>query len=752
METKIIPLIAFENGKYTIGEEASKWLSHQTKPFATLCCAGKYRTGKSFLLNRITNAKPGQGFGVGETVQACTKGIWISKTMLETSTDMDVLVMDTEGIDALDAEQSHDTRIFTLAILLSSMFIYNSVGHIDETSVQTLSFMSKVAEFLDKDATKPDFYWVLRDFSLEMVGKNGKPIENREYLEEALCETMETKDSTRSCIKNIFPNRQLFTLPRPSKTDSSQKLDINQKNLNPKFMTSMGEMRESILNNAKPICANRKPMTGSMFLTLCKHLIEKIQDDKMPVMKDAWSLVREIQHNDAYRELMELISERINSVKPDTEKNLMETAAALETEFEDLFIEKAMAPHHSPVFLLFLEKIKQHTLKMVEEKKLNMEEVVQNIVSKIEETNEGLSFNNILQECNDFVTTYDSSMFVHTLFPEVLKLINSEFVKTRKESYEKGQSDVNTNLEFSIEEMKLKYEDVVERLEQEQEYNLTLQPKETIVVTEKPCMVDSFTTMDDDFIFEKPNTDTNETEMEDFFDQLRSMSETKENIEKELDFYKQGYNECKQQLEDLSNNVQKNISDLERKSKDHCEKVNKELLKEKRERERLEIDITILDSSKTQLETSYKVLQEKFDSIQNKTIDIQKSTLEEFRKKDLDFRSDLEKGKQDLAELNRKLSEEKQSSTFHQAECNHLKRQLEDYNETKQELKKIRCELIDKKTENARMETDLKNIKVTIEKKDGECDRLKRSNLTLENKVAVLTTEKHIYQANTTFS
>ena len=81
MESKIIPLIAFENGKYKIGEEASKWLSRQTRPFATLCCAGKYRTGKSFLLNRITNAKPGQGFGVGETVQACTKGIWISKTL-----------------------------------------------------------------------------------------------------------------------------------------------------------------------------------------------------------------------------------------------------------------------------------------------------------------------------------------------------------------------------------------------------------------------------------------------------------------------------------------------------------------------------------------------------------------------------------------------------------------------------------------------------------------------------------------------
>jgi hypothetical protein len=43
-----------------------------------IAVAGKYRTGKSFLLNRIILNKTDQsGFGVGPTINPCTKGLWI---------------------------------------------------------------------------------------------------------------------------------------------------------------------------------------------------------------------------------------------------------------------------------------------------------------------------------------------------------------------------------------------------------------------------------------------------------------------------------------------------------------------------------------------------------------------------------------------------------------------------------------------------------------------------------------------------
>ncbi len=44
---------------------------------AVIAVAGKYRTGKSFLLNRVILNKKKEGFGVGPTINPCTKGLWV---------------------------------------------------------------------------------------------------------------------------------------------------------------------------------------------------------------------------------------------------------------------------------------------------------------------------------------------------------------------------------------------------------------------------------------------------------------------------------------------------------------------------------------------------------------------------------------------------------------------------------------------------------------------------------------------------
>ena len=93
-----------------------------------------YRTGKSYLLNRVLlNRK--DGFGVGPTVNPCTKGLWVWGRPVRGQTNegepCNVVIMDSEGIGALDEDADHDSRIFALVILISSSFLYNSVGTID---------------------------------------------------------------------------------------------------------------------------------------------------------------------------------------------------------------------------------------------------------------------------------------------------------------------------------------------------------------------------------------------------------------------------------------------------------------------------------------------------------------------------------------------------------------------------------------------------------------------------------------------
>lgn len=47
----------------------------RTAKVSVVAIAGPYRTGKSFLANRLLNQS--KGFEIGSTTQACTKGIWI---------------------------------------------------------------------------------------------------------------------------------------------------------------------------------------------------------------------------------------------------------------------------------------------------------------------------------------------------------------------------------------------------------------------------------------------------------------------------------------------------------------------------------------------------------------------------------------------------------------------------------------------------------------------------------------------------
>lgn len=200
-----IPLVIFNEEKrlFEINEEGRAYLQQLKNPIGVVTVAGMYRTGKSYLLNRMLLNRC-DGFGVGPTINPCTKGVWMWSKPLEGLTPdgdpIDVIIMDTEGLGALDEDSNHDVRIFSLAILLSSYFIYNSVGSIDENALQNLNLVVNLTKHIQiksaglneeldpQDFAKyfPSFMWVVRDFTLQLVDAEGDPINAKEYLEKAL--------------------------------------------------------------------------------------------------------------------------------------------------------------------------------------------------------------------------------------------------------------------------------------------------------------------------------------------------------------------------------------------------------------------------------------------------------------------------------------------------------------------------------------------------------------------------------------
>jgi hypothetical protein len=69
--------------------------------------AGRYRTGKSFLMNQLAgDAAASTSFSVGHTVESNTKGIWLCGEAVKARTaagdEIDMLLMDSEGLGATD--------------------------------------------------------------------------------------------------------------------------------------------------------------------------------------------------------------------------------------------------------------------------------------------------------------------------------------------------------------------------------------------------------------------------------------------------------------------------------------------------------------------------------------------------------------------------------------------------------------------------------------------------------------------------
>ena len=80
---------------------------------------------------------------VNALTQTCTKGIWIwSRPVFEPKENKYIFFLDAEGSGAVSKDEQYDAQIYTLALLMSSFFIYNSTGVINETSVSKLSLIS----------------------------------------------------------------------------------------------------------------------------------------------------------------------------------------------------------------------------------------------------------------------------------------------------------------------------------------------------------------------------------------------------------------------------------------------------------------------------------------------------------------------------------------------------------------------------------------------------------------------------------
>ena len=316
--SKAIPFIIFQDGKFIIQEQAKKILIQKSNEnIGIISLVGKYRTGKSFLLNRvILNVQNNSGFEVGPTIKPCTKGIWLWPEPLiiknnHSQNPFPCFLIDTEGLGAFDKEVNHDTKIFLIAVLISSLFIFNSFGAIDELSLNTLSFILNLSKHIKiKNINKedneeefgeyfPSFLWLLRDFSLKLEDKNGNVITQKQYLESALenvngtSDIIEEKNRVRNLIKTYFPEKDCFVMVRPVENEEDlQNLEnIPDDKLRSEFIEQAKIFRDKVKKKIKPKTFKKKLLTGNMLIELIENILDTINNGNTPVIENSWKYV-----------------------------------------------------------------------------------------------------------------------------------------------------------------------------------------------------------------------------------------------------------------------------------------------------------------------------------------------------------------------------------------------------------------------------------------------------------------------------
>ncbi|XP_072889393.1 guanylate-binding protein 1-like [Hemitrygon akajei] len=258
---KPLQLVWNKDGNLQLNQEALEVLQSIEDPMVVVAVVGAARTGKSYLMNCLAGDK--KGFSVDSTTQAHTKGIWMWCRSLPQRPNEVLLLLDTEGLGDPDkGDIDNDNSIYLLAILLSSILIYNGQRKIDQQSLQDLHFVTELSKQIQMkshpDARDswdfvrffPEFVWVIRDLTLDL-NVNGKDVTPNEYLGE-IREQDKKYNELRRCIRENFPSRCCFAFHFPTYPDNVKKLpELEDQYLFKNFVKERQNLIKYIHNHAK---------------------------------------------------------------------------------------------------------------------------------------------------------------------------------------------------------------------------------------------------------------------------------------------------------------------------------------------------------------------------------------------------------------------------------------------------------------------------------------------------------------------
>ncbi|XP_052587552.1 guanylate-binding protein 4 isoform X2 [Peromyscus californicus insignis] len=348
----------------TLNPEALRILEKISQPLVVVAIVGLYRTGKSYLMNRL--AGQNHGFSLGSTVQSETKGIWMWCVPHPTKPNHTLVLLDTEGLGDIEkGDPKNDCWIFALAVLLSSTFVYNSMSTINHQALEQLHYVTELTQLIRaksspredevEDSSEfvgffPDFVWAVRDFILELK-LDGRIITADEYLENALKlipgnnPRVQKSNMTRECIRYFFPVRRCFVFDRPT-SDKNLLLQIEkvpEHQLEWNFQVELKKFCSYIFTNAKTkTLRGGIIVTGNRLGTLVQTYVDAIHSGTVPCLENAVMTLAQRENSAAVQKAADYYNEQmVQQLKlpTDTLQELLDVHTACEKEAIAVFME-----------------------------------------------------------------------------------------------------------------------------------------------------------------------------------------------------------------------------------------------------------------------------------------------------------------------------------------------------------------------------------------------------------------------------
>ena len=304
--SRAAPLLRLTDGKWAVHPDGAALLSSITTPVCVVCVAGRYRTGKSFFLNSLagnTAQKASAGFKVGSTSESCTRGIDVCVPEPSAATPAcggTLVLLDTEGLASMDQDETYDAQVFALGLLLSSHFVLNQMGVIDESAIDQLYLVVELSKHICVTATPdggggggdglqsqeqlaqffPPLLWLLRDLVVDLTA-DGKQVNEHEYMEGALADRppaarrAQERNQVRSAVRQLFPRRSCRTLVRPAIDEDAVRnaVSLTAEQLRPEFVSQLATVRTELLGGAALKTLYGVPLDGASLLSLTSQYL-----------------------------------------------------------------------------------------------------------------------------------------------------------------------------------------------------------------------------------------------------------------------------------------------------------------------------------------------------------------------------------------------------------------------------------------------------------------------------------------------